>query len=159
MVSENQFLLHAFCMGIFITAVYDGLRIFRRVIPHNGFWISVEDLGFWIYCAAEVFLMMYHESDGTLRWFAILGAMTGMFLYKKLVSGWLVKYTALFFGKVTAGLLKLFQCFCRPFRTAAGKVQTLAQQRKRRFFVRLEKGKHGLKKRLTFFLKVLKMTL
>ena len=86
MANENIFLFYALAMGIFITFLYDILRIIRRVLPHNHFWVSVEDLSFWIYCAAEVFLLLHHESDGALRWFAVLGALTGMLLYKKLVQ-------------------------------------------------------------------------
>ena len=82
MVSENEFLLHSLIMGVFLLFVYDILRIIRRVIPHDGFWVSVEDLVFWLYCGGEVFLLMYRESNGTLRWFAVIGAMTGMFLYR-----------------------------------------------------------------------------
>ncbi|MDE6168338.1 MAG: spore cortex biosynthesis protein YabQ, partial [Acetatifactor sp.] len=48
MASENEFLLHALLMGIFITFVYDLLRIFRRVVPHKAFFVSLEDLAFWI---------------------------------------------------------------------------------------------------------------
>ena len=91
MAAENEFMLYALLMGIFITFIYDILRIFRRVIPHNGFFVSLEDLFFWIYCAMEVFLLMYHESNGTLRWFAVLGAVAGMFAYKKLISPFFVK--------------------------------------------------------------------
>ena len=99
MGSENTFLLHALLLGIFITFVYDLLRIFRRVIPHGAFFVSLEDIVFWVYCGAEVFLMMYHEGDGSLRWFAVLGAAVGMFLYKKLISRWFVKYVSLGLGK------------------------------------------------------------
>lgn len=98
MANENTFLLHALLMGIFITFVYDGLRILRRVIPHNSFFVSLEDLGFWIYCGAEVFLLMYHESNGTLRWFAVMGALAGMLFYKKLISPFFVKYVSLLLG-------------------------------------------------------------
>ena len=55
MASENEFLLYSLLTGIFITFVYDLLRIFRRVIPHKLIFVSLEDLAFWIYCAAEVF--------------------------------------------------------------------------------------------------------
>ena len=78
MVSENEFLIHALLLGVYITFVYDWLRIFRRVMCHSSFFVFIEDMGFWAYCAQKVFLLMYHESDGTLRWFAVLGAFAGM---------------------------------------------------------------------------------
>ena len=159
MAAENVFLLHALLMGIFITFVYDLLRIFRRVVPHGGFLVSLEDLGFWIYCAAEVFLMMYHESDGNLRWFAVIGALVGMFAYKKLVSPWFVKYVSLALGKALQALGKTVWFLLKPFRAANAKVKTAAGTaggRLRRWIRNC--GRH-IKKRLTFFLKMLKMTL
>ena len=53
------FLLHSFLLGILITFVYDGFIIMRRLIRHNLFLISVEDLIFWIACAIGVFYMLY----------------------------------------------------------------------------------------------------
>ena len=143
MASENEFLLHALLMGIFITFVYDILRILRRAIPHNGLMVSLEDLGFWIYCAEKVFLMMYHESDGNLRWFAVIGALTGMFLYKKLV-------------KVLGMLGKAGGFLFRPFRAAGAKTCAMAGAAGNRCGRLLRGGMQRLKKKLTFFLKVLK---
>ncbi len=135
MTTETGFMLHAFYMGIYITFVYDILRIFRRVIPHKDFMVSLEDMGFWIYCAVEVFLLMYHEGNGTLRWFAICGALGGMFLYLKLISPILVKYASLLLGKILEILLKILAFLLRP----------------------VLKVLRRLKKKLTFFRKVLKM--
>ena len=139
MVSENEFLVHAFFMGIYITFVYDILRIFRRVIPHSRFWVSAEDLGFWMYCGAEVFLLMYRESDGTLRWFAVMGALVGMFLYKKTLGYLFVKYISLALQKMLAILVKFVKWITIPFRIVGKRVG------------------HELKRGLTSLLKMLKM--
>ncbi|MBE5884679.1 MAG: spore cortex biosynthesis protein YabQ [Lachnospiraceae bacterium] len=155
MASENVFLFYALLMGIFITFVYDILRIFRRVVPHGNFLVSLEDIAFWIYCATEVFLLMYHESNGTLRWFAILGAMVGMLLYKKLVSAFLVKYVSFLLQKLLILLSKVMRILLKPFRFVGGKASGVAGKAVR-------KGRRGgrfIKKKLTFFLKVLKMNL
>lgn len=153
MADENVFMLYAICMGIFITFVYDLLRILRRVIPHNRFWVSVEDLGFWVFCAAEVFLLMYHESNGTLRWFAVLGALAGMAVYKRTISGILVKYTSLLFQKIFHVLGKAMGFVLKPFMIAgraAGKAAGRAD-------VRRKKTVTFLKKKLTLFFKMIKM--
>ena len=155
MASENSFLIYALLMGIFITFIYDILRIFRRVAPHGGFWVALEDIAFWIYCAVEVFLLMYHESDGRLRWFAVLGAMVGMGLYKKLISGIFVKYMSLLLQKLLMLIKKMCGILLKPFRLAGGAAAGVAGKAAR-------KGRQGgnlLKKKLTFFLKVLKMNL
>ena len=159
MLNENEFLFHALYMGIFLTFVYDLFRIFRRVVPHNGFFISMEDLFFWVYCGEEVFLLMYHESDGTLRWFAVLGAMVGMFLYRKLISPFFVKYTSLALCRLLKFLEKVLHFLSRPIvfllrKTGNGMKRTGRGTRKL-----LGKWKRSVKNRLTYFIKILKMTI
>ena len=100
MDSENLFLLHSTILGVYLAFVYDTIRIFRRLISHNIFFISLEDVIYWIYLAAEVFLLMYRESNGMLRWFAVLGAGTGIFLYKKLLGRYYVHYISRFLQKI-----------------------------------------------------------
>lgn len=159
MAGENVLLLHALLLGVFITFVYDLLRIFRRVVPHNGFFVSLEDLAFWIYCGAEGYLLMYHESDGSLRWFAVLGAMAGMFLYKKLLSGLLVRYVSLALNKALGALGSIAGFLLKPFRLAgrkAGRGVRSAGGRIRRFLRHL---KSAIKNRLTNFLKLLKINM
>lgn len=159
MENENEFLLHALLMGIFITFIYDLLRIFRRVVPHNVFFVSAEDLGFWIYCGGEVFLLMYHESDGTLRWFAVLGALTGMFLYKKLVSPVFVKYTSFVLERMLRMLGKMLGFLCRPLKFVCKKTSCAAGKARRGFGSLLRKLKRQMKNKLTYFLKMLKIAL
>lgn len=159
MSNENAFLFHALLMGIFITFLYDLLRIFRRVVPHRDFFVSAEDLFFWIYCGGEVFLLMYHESDGTLRWFAVFGALAGMFLYKRLVSPILVEYVSLALIKLLGILKKILSWLSRPFRFLFKKTFDTAGRAGHRAGRMAARGKRRLKNRLTYFVKVLKMTI
>ena len=152
MASEYEFLLHALLMGIFITFVYDLLRIFRRVIPHRAFFVSLEDLAFWIYCGAEVFLLMYHESNGTLRWFAVTGALAGIFSYKKLVSPYFVKYISLALRRVLEGML-------RPVRFVGKMTGSAARRAGRGLGFAAGRIRRRIKLRLTNFVKLLKINL
>ena len=163
MANENLFFLYAIFMGVFITFAYDILRIFRRVIPHKSIVVSVEDLCFWIYCAAEVFMLLNRMSDGMLRWFAVLGAMIGMYVYKKLVSPWYVKYVSLIMGKVVGIIGKILKIVGRPFQKVKESIgsrwRRIREKSKSRAMRHNMKIKGMLKKKLTFFLKILKMTL
>ena len=116
MSADSIFLLHALFTGMFITFVYDGLLILRKVIPHKAFVESLEDLGFWIFCAVYVFLWLYRESNGTLRWFAVAGALTGMLLYKKTLSGWLIKGAVWLLSHIFRLLGKVLSILWKPFR-------------------------------------------
>lgn len=158
MVNENEFLLHALMMGVFITFIYDMFRIFRRVIPHRDFFVSLEDLCFWIYCGGEVFLLMYHESNGTLRWFAVLGALTGMMLYRKLVSPWFVKYVAMFIKKGMEIITGTLRWICSPLIILRKKAGIRAGRLKAGTGCLLRRIGRILKNKLTYFLKVLKIT-
>ncbi|MCI8286273.1 MAG: spore cortex biosynthesis protein YabQ [Lachnospiraceae bacterium] len=159
MANENQFLLHSFIMGVFITYVYDLLRIFRRVVPHGTFLISVEDLVFWIYSGTKVFLLMYYESDGTLRWFAVIGALTGMFLYRKLISPLLVKYVSALLNRLLEGCWKVLRLLFRPFGFVCGKAGRGLHRTGGRMHRLAGRLKRRIKNKLTISLKVLKINL
>ena len=100
MEKENLFLLHSAVMGVYLAFVYDNIRIFRRIIPHNTVFVSLEDIAFWGYLAVEVFLLMYYESNGMLRWFSVVGALTGILVYNKLLGRFYVHYISLFLKKI-----------------------------------------------------------
>lgn len=163
MASENIFLFYALLMGIFITFVYDILRIARRVFRHSGFLVSLEDLIFWIYCAAEVFMLMYRFSDGMLRWFAVLGALAGMLLYKRLVSPFFVKYVSFVLIKVKELLKYILSILLKPVRFLLHKMKACmgkAMAKVRGRAVRYkQRGKRAIKKKLTYLVKVLKMVI
>lgn len=136
-INDNYFLLYSLILGVIITFVYDVFRIIRRVIPHNSFFVSLEDIVFWIFCALSVFYLMHQQNDGMLRWFAILGAAVGMFLYKKTISPFFVKFTSWI-------LSKIFGFFAKPMKKG------------------IHKGARGvqfLKKKLTTLIKLFRIIL
>lgn len=81
--------------SIFIGACFTGnivclsyciLRLFRRLFTHTLFWISFEDLLFWIFTALYIFKEMYHRCLGSIRWYFVLGVFLG-----GIVTGFLVQ--------------------------------------------------------------------
>ena len=156
MENENIFLLYALLMGIFITFVYDILRILRRTIPHGDFMIAIEDMSFWFYCAVKVFVLMYHDSNGTLRWFAIFGALVGMLIYKKLVSTPFVKYSSMGLRKLLGIITKIGKVVFHPLFVVSKKGKKAAEAGKRRMVRRRNHLVWFLKKRLTFLRNMLK---
>lgn len=159
MVSEKTLLVHALLLGVFITFVYDLLRIFRRTVPHGRFAVSVEDLAFWTYCGSEVFLLMHRESNGSLRWFTVLGALAGMFFYKKSVSELFVKYVSLLLSKALAFLGRVLRWLCRPLCRAGRGAGRICRRTRGRVGRRIKKVGRAIKLKLTFFIKVFKINL
>lgn len=152
MSEENVFLLSAFASGIFITFIYDILRIFRRVVPHGGLMVSLEDMVFWIYCAIHIFQLMHRESNGSLRWFAVMGALAGMLLYKKTVSSLLVRYVSLILCRALGLLGRLLRFFLRPAARAGRMAGGFFRRLRRRIWTscknKLKKFKRSLRMRV-----------
>lgn len=76
----------AAAVGACMTACYDVLRIFRRIIRHGILWVSVEDGLYWIGFAVAEFVLLYRESNGVPRAYLFLGTVAGAVLYHFLVS-------------------------------------------------------------------------
>ena len=83
---ELQFFLISILWGAIILFVYDGFRIIRRLIKHNGFFLAVEDLIFWVVASVFIFAMIYHENNGIIRGFSVMGMSIGMVLYHFIFS-------------------------------------------------------------------------
>lgn len=154
-VRDNYFLLYSLIMGVAFTCLYDLLRIFRKIVHHGNFWQSLEDLFYWVVIAISVFYLMQKESNGSLRWFAILGAFVGMFLYKKLLG-------ELFVNSVSAVLLFLIKYISKVLFFIFTPVRFLGRKIKKGMHFVENKGNRGakrVKKKLTGWLKTLKMAL
>ncbi len=89
-LEELQFFGAALLRGALILAVYDLLRIFRRVVSHGTVGIALEDMLYWILTAFLVFALLYRENDGAVRGYALIAVGLGMLLYHQLISGWIV---------------------------------------------------------------------
>lgn len=135
-VGEGWFLLHSFLFGIFLTWFYDLFRILRRVVPHGIFWVSAEDLIFWISASIGIFLLLYYENNGAFRWFAVFGAGGGMLFYKKTVSELWVRILSGLIGRVLKIIGKLLRILSAPLRAVGRKTGILW----RRLFRRLRNG-------------------
>jgi len=75
---EFGFFIHAALSGVIVTTVYTCIRVLRRLIGHNLIVIAAEDLLFWVGTAIYLFSQMYQTSDGSIRWFFVLGVLFGM---------------------------------------------------------------------------------
>ena len=154
-IRDNYFLLYSLILGVCVTILYDILRILRRVLKHKDALVSIEDSLYWIVVAISVFYVMHTESNGTLRWFAILGAAIGMGIYKKTLSTPFVNLTSKGLRIVLHYLGKVCIVIFKPFKTATGKCSKAAEKAGARSIRAMRLSK----KKLTRWLKTLKMVL
>ena len=152
---ELNFLLYSFLLGIIITFFYDTIRIVRKIIKHNIFIVSLEDLIFWIGVTFSIFTLQYYENNGMFRWFSIIGAFLGMSIYKLTISQFYVNGISKVLLFIMKWIFKILKFLLRPIFYIENKTE-------RGIAKILHKiGRIGkiLKNRLTHKLKMIKITL
>lgn len=94
-------------MGAGMLALYDVLRVIRRIFPHGILWISLEDAAFSLVSAGWFFLRVGKANDGIIRFYIILGIALGALLYYRILSRHLMKYVSLFICRIKKELQKV----------------------------------------------------
>ena len=74
---EVSIFLSACLLGNAVSLIYCALCVFRRIIKHTLFWVSLEDFAFWIGTGLYVFTEMYRTCNGSIRWYFVLGVLAG----------------------------------------------------------------------------------
>ena len=87
---EMHFFLTSILWGVLVLLAYDQLRILRRIIRHNSFFVAIQDLLFWVLASVFIFAMIYAENSGTIRGFSVMGMVIGMVIYHYILSDWIV---------------------------------------------------------------------
>lgn len=88
---EVRLLVMSFLTGVGFLVVYDCLRVFRLLCPHNYIAVGIEDMLYWVYAALMTFGLLYRENDGDIRAYAVVAAFMGMILYQQLISRYFLK--------------------------------------------------------------------
>lgn len=152
---EIRFLIYSVVLGIFITFVYDNIRVLRRVIRHNTFFVSVEDLFFWIGVALSIFLLQHRENEGMFRWFSVAGAFLGMISYRGTLSRFYIKNMTILLRKVLKATYIFFSWLLSPIYYIEEKTHRMIKKAGR--YARQKAAKQKI--RLTSKRKMIKMTL
>lgn len=105
-VREARLFLDSMFTGLVIMALYDLLRLFRRIVRHKNIFVGIEDFLFWNMAGIFIFALIYSENDGRIRWFIVVGICIGAWLYAKSFGMFLVKYTARYVNKLINIVLK-----------------------------------------------------
>lgn len=154
-VQEITFFLHSVLVGLIITFAYDWILIFRKLFKHGKFWISVEDFIYWFVCGISVFYMLYRENNGVLRWFAVVGATLGMSFYKVTIKNRFVNIMSTYIYKIMCFAFRVIQVVLKPLKCLFFGIRRFVRFLNKKF----KKVKEFIKKRLTVFIKTLRMVL
>lgn len=149
---EWSLLVYAIKLGVKMAFIYDGIRIFRLMFCHKNFWVSLEDLLYWVYVTVIMFQAQLQYSDGVLRGFVVLGTAIGMFTYNRLLGEKLLALAEKWIGfikrRLTTGMKMLKIELCKHegvsviSRRGHGEKKNSGKEKKAKPF-RYDIGTHG----------------
>jgi len=86
-ISKEVFiLLSSSLSGALISVIFDLFKLLRKK-AHTGTILSaIHDIVFWIIATAIMFFTVFYVSNGRLRWYQFLGAISGSLLYFLILS-------------------------------------------------------------------------
>lgn len=91
---ELAVFLQAALAGNLVYLTYSVIRVVRRIIKHNLFFVSLEDLIFWIGTGIYLFTKIFQTSNGSIRWYFLIGVLTGGILTHIIICKITKKYIA-----------------------------------------------------------------
>lgn len=74
---EALIFLYAGLSGMTVLFAYYVLICFRRIVKHSAAVTGLEDILFWLAASGYIFKQMYDTTYGSIRWFFMLGLMSG----------------------------------------------------------------------------------
>jgi spore cortex biosynthesis protein YabQ len=86
MPRQIKLFLISLLVGVYAGILYDLIRVLRKLIKHNLFFIQLEDFFYWIIISSGVFFVMLSKNSGEVRSFCIAGSLIGMNIYAILFS-------------------------------------------------------------------------
>lgn len=75
---ELAIFVHSVTAGMTVYGTYMLIRLIRRIVRHSILGISVEDFLFWVGTSFYLFMQIYNTSNGSVRWYFVLGVVWGM---------------------------------------------------------------------------------
>ena len=77
---EAMIFLYACLTGIVLFFTYQIVYWFRKIVPHSMLMIYIEDILFWVSASVYLYRQMYQAAFGNIRWFFVLGVISGALL-------------------------------------------------------------------------------
>lgn len=78
--AEFAVFILAVLSGAIVRLVYRCISCFREIVKHSLAVMGIEDFFFWLGTALYLFVQIYHTSDGSIRWYFVLGVVAGALL-------------------------------------------------------------------------------
>lgn len=111
---ELWVLFFCFGAGALSGFVFDIFRSIRKCFSVSDRTVAVHDMLFWLITGIIVYLAIYISNSAELRWFELIGLMSGAIVYILCLS----RFSLIFLCKLTGIICKMFTLMLLPFRAA-----------------------------------------
>ena len=81
LAEQTALFMQSILLGGAFGLLYDAFQITRIAVPTARWVVFIEDVLFFLICAASTFLFMMRAMQGEVRFFILLGGAIGMVLY------------------------------------------------------------------------------
>lgn len=150
--AQATIFLLAILNGIFLGFLYDLLRVFRRMVKHPRWLVSLQDFIYWVVSSLIIFMEIFNNNDGSLRGFLCLGVFLGLVLYFLLISKLVLTVfmkVYYFIVKIVKGILHILwlplKLILKPITFIIRKLQKLLKKLGKWLIMKYKKAKRSLK--------------
>ncbi len=91
---EATIFISACLTGNLLYLAYCALYVLRKLIRHSEFWVSMEDMFYWILAGVYLFIEIYRTCNGSIRWYFVVGVLLGAILTAAIIRKFLKKVIA-----------------------------------------------------------------
>ena len=102
--------------GIVLAALYDILRIKRRLVHTPDLLVNIEDFICLVVFGIIIIYTAYEKNNGNLRLYGIVSAVTTFAVYRLVIGNAAVRFLSYLLGIVTEFVKKALVFFAAPFR-------------------------------------------
>ena len=164
-LQQWQFFLWSVLAGALLAAVYDLLRLSRRMVHTKDIVVNIEDILFCALAAVVVFAAAFLKNEGKLRWQGFFGAGAGFLVYRFLVRDflvnsaefllrWLIKILFFLLRIILFPVAVVFRLLRRPFRLitwysrrGGSRIRTAVRVRKKQAFQHWKNTRNAITKK------------
>ncbi|MBE6023942.1 MAG: spore cortex biosynthesis protein YabQ [Cellulosilyticum sp.] len=112
--SQSMLFLTSVEIGILMGALFDLIRIFRKLLKHPNFLVQIEDMLYWIVCGFVAFYMLYICNYAEIRPYIFIGIILGGIFYFATFSVVFMKIATIVINYIKAIIHKLIQWVIIP---------------------------------------------
>ena len=102
--------------GIIIGIFFDIFRILRRSFHTPDIITYIEDILFWLFTGLFLILVLFKCSDGQLRFYNIIGLLTGVVIYILTVSKYFIKINVIIITFIKNIVYKIISFILYPIK-------------------------------------------